>query len=258
MYKKFVSMHLKSSFEYRLNMLLIAFSQIFITIGEIISIFLLFSKFESVGQWTFYETALVFGIITTVFALCECFARGYDEFASLIKNGDFDRMLVRPVNLHKQILGSKIEFIKLGRVIIGITICIISLINLHINWNIWKVLVLLTAFICGCFVITGIFMISAGISIYTIENLEFLNIITNGSKEISFYPIDIYKKWLTRIFTFIIPLACFNYLPLSFIMEKGSVPMILCGLAPFLGMLFFIPCLLFFNLSLKHYQSTGT
>ena len=33
MYRKYVSMHLKSSFEYRLNMLMISFSQVFISIG---------------------------------------------------------------------------------------------------------------------------------------------------------------------------------------------------------------------------------
>lgn len=258
LYKKYVSMHIKSSFEYRLSMLMIALSQVVISGGELLSVYLLFLQFESVGEWTFYETALVFGIVLTVFALCECFARGYDEFPKLIKHGDLDRMLVRPVNIHKQIFGSKIEFSKLGRVVMGLTVSIIALINLNIQWTFWKVVVLILTYICGCLVNWGIFMIGAGISIFTIDNLEFINIMTNGSKELANYPINIYKKWLTRIFTFVIPIACFNYLPLSYILGKGSLPRIVYAISPALGMLFVIPCLLFMNWALKKYQSTGT
>lgn len=258
LYKKYISMHIKSSFEYRLNMLMVAVSQIIISIGELLAVYFLFVQFESVGEWGFYESALVFGIVTTVFALVECFARGYDEFPNLIKNGDLDRMLVRPVNIHKQIFYSKIEFTKLGRVVLGIVVSVIALINLNIQWTILKVLVLLLTIICGCLVILGIFMIGAGISIFTVENLEFINIMTNGSKELAFYPINIYNKWLTRFFTFIIPVACFNYLPLSYLLGKGNLPQVIYAISPLLGMLFFIPCLLFMNWALKKYQSTGT
>lgn len=258
MYKKYVSMHLKTSLEFRLNTFMIVLSQTIISLGELISIYLMFNRFESVGEWGFYESALMFGMMTTIFSFCECFARGYDEFPSLIKNGELDRMLVRPVNIHKQIFGSKIEFVKLFKTMLGLVVTTIALIKINVDWNIFKVLVLISTFICGDFVILGIFMVSAGVSVYTVENLEFLNIISDGSKELAYYPLNIYKKWLTRIFTFVIPITCFNYLPLSFITGKGGVPMWLCGISPLLGMLFFIPCLIFFNLSLKKYQGTGT
>ena len=142
--------------------------------------------------------------------------------------------------------------------VMGIVISVIALVNMNIDWNVWKVLVLIATYICGCSVIFGLFVLSAGISIYTVENLEFLNIFTNGSKEVAYYPINIYAKWLARFFTFVIPVACFNYLPLSFLTGTGSVPMWLCGVAPLFGMLFMIPCIIFFNLSLKRYKSTGT
>lgn len=258
MYFKYVSMHFRSSLEYKTNTIMLMLSSLLVSVGELLAIFVMFQQFETVGNWGFYESALMFGIITTVFAFSECFARGYDSFASLIKNGDLDRMLVRPVNIHKQIFAQKIEFSKLGRVLMGLGVCIYSLIKMNITWTFLKVLVLIATFVCGALVIWGLFMIGAGVSIFTVENLEFINIITDGSKEISFYPLNIYNKWLTRIFTFIIPMACFNYLPVSYLLGTGSVPMVWCALSPFIGMLFCIPCLLFMNFCLKKYQSTGT
>lgn len=258
LYNKYFKMHMKSSFEYRFNMFLISFSQVFICIAEILAVWLLFQRFETVGSWGFYESLLMLGIIYTVYSITECFARGYDEFAKLIKSGEFDRLLIRPVNIHYQIFGSRIEMSKVSRIILGIVVSIIALVQIGVDWTVWKVLVLISTYLCGCLVILGLFIIGAGISIYTIENLEFVNIITNGCKELSYYPINIYNKWLARFFTFIIPLACFNYLPVSFIVGNPATIPWLCAISPLLGGLFIIPCLIFFNLSIKRYQSTGT
>ena len=113
-------------------------------------------------------------------------------------------------------------------------------------------------FVCGCCVIWGVMLIGAGISVFTIENLEFINIFTNGAKELAYYPINIHNKWIARFFTFVIPIACFNYLPLSFIMGYGTLPQLVYALSPLIGLIFVIPCILFFNFSLKKYQGTGT
>ena len=258
LYSKYVKMHRKSAFQFKANMAMLGFSSVLVSIGEILSIFILFSTFERVGYWGFYEAALMFGVITTVYSVTECFARGFDEFSRIIKAGDLDRLLVRPVNIIYQIFGSKIEFSKLARTALGIVVSIIALVNLNIAWTFAKVLVLISMYLCGICVIFGVMVVGAGISIFTIEKLEFINIFTDGTKELSYYPINIYNKWLSRVFTFIIPVACFNYLPLSFIMGYGSLPQIVYALSPLFGCLFLVPCLIFFMISLRKYQSTGT
>ena len=78
LYSKYLQMHLKSSLEYRVNSFLVMFSQIFINLSELISIYILFSQCKSIGNWGFYETALMYGIILTVYSFAECFARGYE------------------------------------------------------------------------------------------------------------------------------------------------------------------------------------
>lgn len=258
LYNRYVKMHVKTSAQYRYNMIMLAVSSCLVSLGELLSIFLMFKNFESVGYWGFYESALMFGLVTTVYALTECFARGFDEFSKVIKHGDLDRILVRPAGVITQIFGTKIEFSKLLRATLGIGVVIVSLINLEIAWTVSKVMVLMLTFVCGCCVIWGVMLIGAGISVFSVENLEFINIFTNGAKEIAYYPINIYSKWLSRIFTFVVPVACFNYLPISFLLGYGSLPRIVYALSPLLGIVFAIPCLLFFLWALKKYQSTGS
>ena len=116
LYSKYVKMHMKTSMQYKTNLIMLSFSTCLISIGEIFAIYLLFNNFNSVGEWGFYETALMFGLITSTFSLTECFARGFDEFPNLVKNGSLDRFLVRPVNIFSQIFASKIEFSKILKV----------------------------------------------------------------------------------------------------------------------------------------------
>lgn len=258
LYKQYVKMHLKTSMQYRSNMIMISISSCLISVGELLAIFVMFQNFKTVGGWGFYESSLMFGLVTTIYAFTECFARGFDEFANVIKHGDLDRILVRPAGVITQIFGTKIEFSKILRMLLGVTVVIFSLIKLNIVWTVSKVLVMILTLICGCFVIWGVMLIGAGISVFSVENLEFINIFTNGAKEIAFYPVNIYSKWLSRLFTFVVPVACFNYLPISYLMGYGELPRIIYALSPLMGVIFAVPCLLFFMWSLKKYQSTGS
>ena len=79
LYNKYLKMHRKSAMQFKSNLLMLSFSSVLISLSEIFAIFLMFKRFESVGYWGFYETALMFGIITTVFSFTECFGRGFDE-----------------------------------------------------------------------------------------------------------------------------------------------------------------------------------
>ena len=186
-YKNYLKMHIKSSMQYRANMLMLSFSSCIVSIGELLSIFLMFQNFKSVGNWGFYESALMFGLITTIYSITECFARGFDEFANIIRQGDLDRILVRPLGIIHQLFGTKIELSKLMRSAFGLFIIIFSLIKLNIEWSILKVLVLLATFSCGCLVIWGVMLVGAGISVFSIENLEFINVFTIYSLKIKIF-----------------------------------------------------------------------
>lgn len=258
LYRKYVKMHVKTSMQYRANMLMLSFSSCLISLGELFAVFIMFQNFKSVGYWGFYETSLMFGLVTAIYSFTECFARGFDEFSNIIKYGELDRILVRPASVMTQIFGTKIEFSKILRMSLGLGVILISLIKLNIAWTVAKVVVLLSAFIGGCLIIWGVMLIGAGISVFSVENLEFINIFTNGAKEIAYYPVNIYNKWLARVFTFIIPVASFNYLPISYLMGYGELPQVVYALSPLMGFVFVIPCLLFFKWSLKRYKSTGT
>lgn len=192
------------------------------------------------------------------FALSECFARGFDSFSSLVRNGEFDRLLVRPRSTFIQVLGSKFEFTRFGRLIQSGVVLVWALANLNIEWNVVKEVTLLLMIVSGVLIFTGIYILAATLCFWTIEGLEVVNIFTDGGREMAQYPLNIYQKWVAKFFTFVIPFGTVNYLPLLSILGKNSGNEIYSMLTPLAGSLFILPCLLVWQYGVKHYRSTGS
>jgi ABC-2 type transport system permease protein len=258
LYFKYVLILLKAQLQYRLSFWLLSCGQFLIPFSVFAGLYFLFSRFGSISGWDFYEVALCFSVIHMAFSISECFARGFDGFSSLVVTGEFDRILVRPMNTVVQVMGLKFEFTRIGRLVQSLVVLIYALMKLSIHWNILKVITLILMLISGIFIFTGIFILAATLCFWTIQGLEVANIFTDGGREMAQYPLSIYKKWVTRFFTYVIPFGCVNYLPLMFVLDKVKGSSIFYMLTPLYGIFFIVPCLLAWRFGVKHYCSTGS
>jgi len=257
LYFKYLLILFKSQTQYRISFWLLSLGQFFIPFTVFAGLYFLFERFGQIKGWSFPEVALCFGIIHMSFALSECFARGFDSFSSLVASGNFDRLLVRPRSTVLQVLGSQFEFTRFGRLLQSIMVLSLALASLSIEWSLLKMVTLLLMVTSGVFIFTGIFMLAATMCFWTIQGLEIANIFTDGGREMAQYPLNIYQKWVTRFFTFIIPFGCVNYLPLLYILDKAEAHS-LYALTPLAGYAFLLPCLLIWHFGVRHYRSTGS
>lgn len=244
--------------QYRTSFWLLSFGQFFIPFAVFAGLYFMFERFGQIKGWNFYEVALCFGVIHIAFSVSECFARGFDAFSSLVINGEFDRLLVRPRSTVVQVLGSKFEFTRFGRILQSLMVLVWALGNLSIDWSILKAITLLFMIISGVFIFVGIYILAATMCFWTTQGLEIANIFTDGGREMAQYPLNIYQKWITKFFTYIIPFGTVNYLPLMYLLGKNEGNEFLYMLAPVFGSLFILPCLLIWNTGVKHYRSTGS
>lgn len=255
---KYLLILFKSQMQYRTSFWLLSFGQFFIPFTVFAGLYFMFERFGGIKGWTFGEVALCFGVIHMAFALSECFSRGFDSFSTLVASGDFDRLLVRPRSTVLQVLGSKFEFTRIGRLLQSAFVLSWALVLIEVDWTLPKGIVLLLMIGSGVFIFTGIFILVATMSFWTIQGLEVANIFTDGGREMSQYPLNIYEKWVSRFFTFVIPFGCVNYLPLLYLLDRTNGHEILYALAPIVGYIFIVPCLLVWRFGVRHYRSTGS
>ena len=160
-YLKTIIMNIKSQLEYRKAFIISTFGSFFLTLLLIVAVYFLFMNFNQIGDWSFYEVAFLFGISFFNFSLAEMFLRGLDHFDDTIRNGEFDRLMIRPQNLLIQATSMEFDLSKLGRMLQSLLIIIISLSNINIDWSLYKVITLILMNI-GCFTIfLGIFILKA-------------------------------------------------------------------------------------------------
>lgn len=260
LYFLFMKIWFKSQMQYRASFWLLSFGQFFIPFFVFAGLFFLFDRFGEIRGWTFGEVALSYSVINMAFAISVCFARGFDMFSSLVAAGDFDRLLVRPRSTVLQVLGSKFEFTRVGRLVQSVLVFVWALSILPVDWSFLRMLTVLLMLVSGTFIFTGLYILAATLCFWTIQALEIANIFTDGGRELAQYPINIYQRAFSRFFTFVIPFGCANYYPLLYVLGKTDPEThpALYLLSPLWGIFFIVPCLLIWRFGVRHYRSTGS
>lgn len=255
-YFDYLKLHFKSILQYKLSFVLSFISQIIIFFTYYFLIIAMFQKFSNLQGYNIYEILLTFSIIHFGYSFNEIFARGIDQFDTLIVDGSFDRLLLRPRSILIQVVGYQIDYTKSARVIQSIIIMVIALIKLKIHWSLIKVINLILMLISSIAIFFGLFLLAASYCFLTIQGLEIRNVFTDGGKNIAQYPIGIFNKYFVKIFTYLIPYAFVNYYPLMYFVDKTDN--VYYVFLPLLVLFYLIPCFLVFNKGSKKYLSTGS
>ncbi len=256
LYFKFVAMQFKKQMEYKVSFFFTMFGQFIAAFGLFLSVYFMFDRFNLVQGFTFQQVLLCYSTVFMSFSLAECFVRGFDVFPRLIRNGDLDRILLRPKSEIFQVLSFEIDFSRLGRCIQAILVFAYAIPTSEVVWTWDKVLTLVFMILGGLITFASLFMLYAGVSFFTIEGIEFMNIFTDGAREFGRYPFAIYGDAVLKFLTYIIPLALFQYYPLLYLI--GSTENVLYMFLPLFCVLFIVPCYLFFKFGLSRYKSTGS
>jgi ABC-2 type transport system permease protein len=127
-----------------------------------------------------------------------------------------------------------------------------------ITWTLAKIALLIVAIFGGVCLFYGILILQATLCFWTTESLEVVNAITYGGITAAEMPLTIYPKPLRYLFTFIVPIACLNYIPLSVILEKNLVAPWISWVSPLMGVVFLLCAFPIWHLGERRYTSTGS
>ena len=256
LYANYFSIHLKTLMQYKVSFSLTMLGQIITSFSTFLSIWFMFSRFNEVEGFNFSEVMLCFAVVLLAFSLSECFALGFDTFPQMIGNGEFDRILIRPRGLVFQVLASKVELTRMGRALQAVVVFCYAIPASGVNWTAGRLLTLVLMIVCGCVVYFALFLIYASFSFFTLEGLEFMNILTDGTREFGRYPFVVYGKPVLRFLTYVVPVALIQYYPLLFLLDRETG--LFYRFSPLFSLLFLVPAFWFWRFSLRRYKSTGS
>ncbi|MFR2533733.1 MAG: ABC transporter permease [Clostridia bacterium] len=247
---------LKGMMVYRVDFLVGILSQVVTQIVELIFIWIIFQNTPTLAGWNMEQLLLLYGITMLAIAFTDFFFDSiYDIGPKYIKDGDFDKMLLRPVHPLISIMGDSRAFTAIGYFLIAIILIISMLIKLQIAITVGLLFKILLFAIVGAFIIGAIMVLFSVTSFYTYKSNE---IIWSIYKMYTFaqYPITIYNTFIRVLITCILPFAFVSYYPaINYLqMEQGWI----LYLAPIFVIVLWIIAIKVWNFGLRKYRSTGS
>ena len=256
LYFRFFAIHIKSELAYPGSFLLNCLGRVLYFASILLGCLLVTDRFGAVGGHSLDEILLCFGVILSAYSLAECFARGFDRFSAIVREGQFDRLLARPRGLVFQVICQDLRLSSLGNVLLGLGMLAWAILRGNFAWTLGKALTLAAMVLCGALLFFGVFLIYATLCFFTLEGLETVNIFTYGAREYGVYPLDVFGKPLLKFCTYVIPYALFQYYPLMYVLGRRQD--LLWGLLPLAAPLFLLPCCALWRLGIRRYTSAGS
>ncbi len=256
LYRHYISIVVRGMMQYKVSFLLTSLGQFLVSFNVFLGIYFLFQRFHQVKGYSYSEVLLCYAIVLMEFSLAEMWARGFDRFSGIVRNGEFDRVLVRPQGEILQVLGSEFELTRLGRMFQAGCMLIYAFCTVEVSWTTGKVCTFLFMLIGGMAVFAGLFLIYAALCFFTLDGLEFMNVLTDGAREYGKYPLDIYGKRILQFATVVIPYGLVQYYPLQYILGRVTSPVYI--FLPLLAVAFLLPCYGLWRFGVRHYKSSGS
>ncbi len=254
LYFSFLKASLKEMLIYRFDCIVGMISQIVTQLVEIIFIWIVFQNTENLAGWNFKQVLLLYGnTLIAVGISTFCFDALYDIGPKYIREGEFDKIMLRPVHPLISIIGASKEFTSLGYLGLGLFITIAMLIQLSIPITATLVLKILFFSIVGATIIGAIKTIFSIASFWTYRSRE---VIWSFYRMYTFaqYPIDIYNGFIKILITIILPFAFVAYYPT---VEYLGWNTYMLYFSPLIAVILWIIAIKLWNLALNSYRSTG-
>ncbi len=255
LYFSLLRMSLKEILIYRLDCIVGIFSELIVQLVSLVFIFVVFQHVENIAGWNYYQILVLYGVTRIPVGIAGyCFNGLYDLGTLYIKNGDFDKFLLRPVHPLISIIGTSREFVSLADFFIGFGIAIWALTKLTIP--ITPILIIKIVFfgIIGSFIIGAINTIFSISSFWTYRSGE---VIWSFYRMYTFteYPLAIYNIFIKILITIILPFAFVAYYPTMAYLSLNSY---MIYLTPFVAIVLWTIAIKLWNFALNKYRSTGT
>lgn len=256
LYVKYASVCTQSIMQYKLSFLLMIIGRFISAFSELIAIKFLFSGFTQLKGYSYGDVLLCFSLIQMSFTFAELFGNGFKAFSGMVREGEFDRMMLRPCSLILQVMGSRFEIGRTGPLLTALITLVLGIRHSRIAWSIITIWTITAMIIGGTLLFIGLFMLEASLCFFSIEDTSLINVLTYGAKTHGKYPIDIYGKGILRFCTYVIPYTLIQYYPLQFLLGKThNWHLAFCPLGI---IVFLLICYFLWRFGVAHYKSCGS
>ena len=261
LYRRLVVAQIRSEWQYRTSFAFFALAQAAVTVLELAAILLLLEVVPELGGWNPGQIVLLYGLATVPFALTDVVVSPVEALAGYVREGTFDRLLLRPVSALVQLCAMEFELRRVGKLLPNLAALVWGLAVNDIDWGLRSIVLILLAMVVGSVIYAALWIASAATSFWVVSALEATHAFTFGGQFANQYPLHLYPGWIRAVLGWAVPLAFVAYVPALALVDAPN-PLALPGwlilVAPAASIGALGVSLLVWSAGIRHYQGTGS
>lgn len=228
-------------------------SLVFTSMGPIVQ-YLIFTQTSGYPGWNTDQILLFQGVLLLSMGFNNIlFGEVRTTAVNIMRNGDFDRYLIKPYPAIGLLLAGGFSLKNIGTWIAGMAITFYMLVKLHLTPGFLDILLFLWFIAAGVLVYMGLTIFICGLVIVLIQMGRFWDFFNNMLR-FAGYPIEIYHGLFRTAFVTLLPLAVLAYLPTQALLHRFNWSMVWGSFGAFL--IFFLS-LKYWNQCIRKYTSAG-
>ena len=187
----------KAWFQYRVDALLKSMAVFLRESTSIIVIYFTLLKFDTLSGWNIYEMLFLCSLIFMTYGIMIIFFTGLRDFGKTVRDGSFDRFLLRPRGLLFQILFANADwFASLGQGGLGVALFIVSAGKVGVSWNARNICYYAITVAGGVLIQGAVFLFIATLNIYLLQTDSLKEMLYWDMRKFAGYPISIFNKFI--------------------------------------------------------------
>jgi ABC-2 type transport system permease protein len=219
-----------------------------------------FAQTKVVAGWPEAEYLFFVGCYFALNGIIETlFLENCNDFAELVRTGDLDFLLLKPVDEQLLITCRRIDWGTAPNVILGAILMVVALSKMGWHFDPLRVLVFGVTFVCGTAIAYSFMLLLTSLSVWMVRNQSLMEMWWLFSS-LARYPKEIFLgTWAEPIglfFTFLVPILLVVNIPASAMVRVLDPSMVVFTLLATLGLLW--ASRRFFQRSLRSYRSASS
>jgi ABC-2 type transport system permease protein len=260
-YRQYWRINLLTMIEYRANFLMwFAFTFVYHATA-IAALWVTLNQFPSMNGWDFKQMAFLYGLWMMGHGFHNTFFFTVGDVPVMIREGRFDRFLVRPLDPLFQAMTVP-QQIWPDELILSIVFFCFATAFAGVRVDLGFVLYVPLVVLGGALIDFGINLAIATASFWIVRIDTLRWVVMSLEQDFTRYPISIYSRAVRLFLSFVFPFAFMNYFPATYLLHKTDGALALDPaiglLTPVVGGVWFLISYAFWRVGLDHYQGTGS
>jgi ABC-2 type transport system permease protein len=259
-YVRLVDARIRAQLQYRLSFAINLLGAGLVSFLDFLAILIIFQQVEELGDWSAAEVALLYAIASISFAITDLVIGHLDLLPKMIREGEFDLILIRPLGSLFQVIAADFSLRRLGKAFQGTVVLVVALAHLDVEWGVGRVAMLGMAIVAGAVIYAGVWVAFSTITFWLIDSQEVANAFSYGGNFVAQYPVSIFGPWLRRLVLFVVPIAFVSYFPALYVLDKEDelgLPRVLQFASPVVAAATLAVAGLVWRTAVRHYRSVG-